>query len=155
MQHGFSSFLVIHRKRECAVFSGEGNASARCLPAYNSCSSSRVRGTRRRGLSARGSGSDWLWKVVAPPTTSAYWAEIGRINPPARIPPVHATAAWDQFETQKARGLSSLLYSCRAHAKHSAPQEFTSTLFVFSRVGHIQVDKWIVDRFKSSYSSKL
>lgn len=51
VQHGFSSFLVIHRKREGAVFSGERNASARCLPAYNSCSSSRVPVTRRQGFS--------------------------------------------------------------------------------------------------------
>lgn len=72
---------------------GERNAPARCLPAHNSCSRSRVPCTLKRTLSARGSAPDWVSIITAPPTAYLHWPEVGRLNPPARIPLVHATAA--------------------------------------------------------------
>lgn len=129
VQHGFSSFLVIHRKRECAVFSGERNASARCLPAYNSCSSSRVTSTRRPGLFARGTASDWLRELVAPPTTSVYWTELGRKKPrPLGFPPraCHCRVR-PVRNTKSARAVSSTV-----HMKNIAQE---STPFVFFQRG--------------------
>lgn len=118
VQHGFSSFLVIHRKRECAVFSGERNASARCLPAYNSCSSSRVTSTRRPGLFARGTASDWLRELVAPPTTSVYWTELGRKKPrPLGFPPPCMPLPRETSSKHKER--EGCLVYC-THEKHSA-----------------------------------
>lgn len=132
VQHGFSSFLVIHRKRECAVFSGERNASARCLPAYNSCSSSRVTSTRRPGLFARGTASDWLRELVAPPTTSVYWTELGRKKPrPLGFPPraCHCRVR-PVRNTKSARAVSSTV-----HMKNIAQE---STPFVFFQRGTLQ-----------------
>lgn len=132
VQHGFSSFLVIHRKRECAVFSGERNASARCLPAYNSCSSSRVTSTRRPGLFARGTASDWLRELVAPPTTSVYWTELGRKKPrPLGFPPraCHCRVR-PVRNTKSARAVSSTV-----QMKNIAQE---STPFVFFQRGTLQ-----------------
>lgn len=66
VHHGFSSFFVIHRKRESAVFSGERNAPARCLPAYNRCSR----------LTCTQHGETWLSLATSP--------AIGCGGPPLR-----------------------------------------------------------------------
>lgn len=117
VQRGFSTFRLIHRKREGVVFSGERNVSARCLPAYNSCSSSRVSGTGRPGLSLAG-----------PPPTGSRKSSLrprrlsigqGRIDSARSVFPVHATAAWGEFEKEKARGPSGGLQRRAANKKKS------------------------------------
>lgn len=152
MQNSFSTFRVIHWKRECAVFSGERNVSARCLPAYNSCSSSRVSGTRWAGLSAGGSGSDWLGLVAAPPTMGAYWWEIGRLTPPARIPPRACHCRVRPLRnTKSARAVCSTVHlqsTCKT-------LRGTRIHLFFPWAGHEIVDKKIVETDFSPHTAEL
>lgn len=121
VHHGFSSFFVIHRKRESAVFSGERNAPARCLPAYNRCSRLTCTQHAETWLSLATSPAIGCGGGAAPPTVRAYWIGTDRVRP-LRFPPCMPLPRDTGSKQKKREGC--LLYSRTAN-KHCVPQEFT------------------------------